>query len=292
MIIFVRKSIYNLFDWMKKITFVPVGGLANRMRAIASVTTLAEKTHSGLDVIWFQDWALNAPFSRLFEPISCVHLSMRNASLGDFLFCDRPRKHNLFVPRLFQLFAFDDCIYERSFYSLIKNGFDFEAWMYKKNNVYMASYSAFQQYESDLISKLFVPIEEIRHKVNIQSCLFTENVIGVHVRRGDNVWSIEQSPLQLFYEKLDLEIDNNERTIIYLATDSEEVKVKMKERYGQRVSFQANSADRSSVSGIQDGIVDMYTLAKTKKIYGSFQSSFSEMAAQISGIPLEILCRK
>ena len=33
----------------------------------------------------------------------------------------------------------------------------------------------------------------------------------------------------------------------------------------------------------------MYTLARTQKIYGSFQSSFSEMAAQIGGTPLEIL---
>ena len=33
----------------------------------------------------------------------------------------------------------------------------------------------------------------------------------------------------------------------------------------------------------------MYTLARTQKIYGSFQSSFSDMAAQIGGTPLEIL---
>lgn len=41
--------------------------------------------------------------------------------------------------------------------------------------------------------------------------------------------------------------------------------------------------------GNKEGITDMYTLARTQKIYGSFQSSFSDMAAQIGGVPLEIL---
>lgn len=46
---------------MGKITFVPVGGLANRMRAVASAVMLAGKTKSELSIIWFRDWALNAP---------------------------------------------------------------------------------------------------------------------------------------------------------------------------------------------------------------------------------------
>lgn len=55
---------------MNQITFVPVGGLANRMRSIASVITLAQQTKSYVNIIWFQDWALHAPFHKLFEPIN------------------------------------------------------------------------------------------------------------------------------------------------------------------------------------------------------------------------------
>ena len=54
---------------MGKITFVPVGGLANRMRAVASAVMLAGKTKSELSIIWFRDWALNAPFYQLFKPV-------------------------------------------------------------------------------------------------------------------------------------------------------------------------------------------------------------------------------
>lgn len=39
---------------MGKITFVPVGGLANRMRAVASAVTLAAKSDSDLSIIGFR----------------------------------------------------------------------------------------------------------------------------------------------------------------------------------------------------------------------------------------------
>ena len=153
----------------------------------------------------------------------------------------------------------------------------------------MASYSVFQPYESSLISKLFVPIRTINDKIEKQCSLFEKNTIGVHIRRTDNIASIEESPLELFYKKLDIDIEIHDNTSIYLATDSEEVKAQMRQRYGRRIICSENEASRNSIVGIQEGVVDMYTLARTNKIYGSYGSSFSDMAAQINGRPLEIL---
>lgn len=76
---------------------------------------------------------------------------------------------------------------------------------------------------------------------------------------------------------------------IYLATDDESVKQELKKRYGKRLIYVKDKADHSSIAGIQGGIVDMYVLARTQKIFGSFHSSFSELAAQIGNIPLEII---
>ena len=64
---------------MGKITFVPVGGLANRMRAVASAVMLAGKTKSELSIIWFRDWALNAPFYQLFKPVDREVACLRDA---------------------------------------------------------------------------------------------------------------------------------------------------------------------------------------------------------------------
>lgn len=79
---------------MGKITFVPVGGLANRMRAVASAVALAAKSDSDLSIVWFQDWALNAPFSQLFKPVDRKIACLRDASQLDYALLDRPRSRN------------------------------------------------------------------------------------------------------------------------------------------------------------------------------------------------------
>lgn len=273
---------------MGKITFVPVGGLANRMRAVASAVTLAEKIKSELRIVWFQDWALGAPFSQLFETIDKPVACLRDATKRDYLLLDRPRSKNFRFPRLYQKISFDSCLYEQFITPLCKKNFDFEGWA-KDKHVYLASYTAFQPYKHELVRHLFIPLEEIREEIDRRSCLFSEYMVGVHIRRTDNKDSILHSPIELFYSKLDQDIKDCDQIGIYLATDSEEVKQVMRKRYGDRLLVSDKQAGRDSLEGIKDGIVDMYTLSRTQKIYGSFQSSFSDMAAQIGGVPLEIL---
>ena len=49
-----------------KLLFVPSGGLANRMRAMASAWQLAVHTGVKVETVWFGDLALNAPFHSIF----------------------------------------------------------------------------------------------------------------------------------------------------------------------------------------------------------------------------------
>lgn len=276
---------------MHKLLFIPVGGLANRMRAMASALTLARKTDSQLQVVWFQDWALHAPFHALFQPVILPHFTLKEASWLDYISYDRPRKKNLYLPRLFQKLRFRSCLYEKVITPLCKQDFNFEAWI-KQGSVYMASYTAFQNYSFELLRKLFIPKPELQQVINNRCKSFSNYTIGVHIRRTDNRASIEQSPLELFVTTIDRELAEHESLSIYLATDSESVKQEMRKRYGERLICADEKADRNSTSGIQGGIIDMYTLARTQKIYGSFQSSFSELAAQIGGIPLRIIRKK
>ena len=91
---------------MGKITFVPVGGLANRMRAVASAVTLAAKSDSDLSIVWFQDWALNAPFSQLFKPVDRKIACLRDASRLDYALLDRHRSKNFHFPAFVSETAF------------------------------------------------------------------------------------------------------------------------------------------------------------------------------------------
>ena len=276
---------------MSNFIFIPVGGLANRMKAVASSFILAQQNQIKTNVIWFQDWALHAPFNTVFEPIHSPNICIKEASLIDHIIYDRPRAKNLYIPRLFQYFIFRSCLYEKTIQDLKKQNFNFNNWI-QKGHVYMASYLDFQEISTDILRQLFIPLPPIQARIDHLSQQFSPYTLGVHIRRTDNTASIEQSPIELFFTAIDKEIDLYADASIYLATDDESVKQELQKRYGKRLIFAKDKADRSSITGIQGGIVDMYALARTQKILGSFHSSFSELAAQVGNIPLEIIKKK
>lgn len=277
---------------MKKLFFVPVGGLGNRMRAIASAVSLAQHRRLSAHVGWFQDWALNAPFSSLFETPEIAGLKIEDVPGIFYLTLDRPRKKNLYLPRLFQHFLFDQCIYEEEMDQWYQKKTDFSTFPFKGEAVYMATYQPFFPYERTLLTQLFQLNAPLRKRLDSRLQDFSAHTIGVHVRRTDNQASIQQSPLELFFETIDKELEANAELSVFLATDSEAVKADMRKRYGKRILTAEAAADRNSVSGIQDGILDLYTLAGTRRIYGSFRSSFSELAAELGNIPLTTVLKK
>ena len=86
---------------MEKIILVPVGGLANRMRAVASAVTLTYRVKRKLEVLWFRDWGLNAPFFKVFEEPELMNISFSETSCKHLLMYDRPRRRNFYLPKLF-----------------------------------------------------------------------------------------------------------------------------------------------------------------------------------------------
>ena len=126
---------------------------------------------------------------------------------------------------------------------------------------------------------MFRPVPQVEAVIGKRVAAFSAYTVGVHIRRTDNALSIEHSPLDLFFDCLDQELAAHSDLCIYLATDSEEVKQAMRARYGERIVCAESKADRSTTEGIREGIADLWTLARTQKIYGSFHSSFSELAA-------------
>ena len=92
---------------------------------------------------------------------------------------------------------------------------------------------------------------------------FGERTIGVHVRRTDNNKAIQSSPLELFIKAIrhELEIDGNVR--FFVASDSDEVKHELLDRFGDRIITVFESCDRNSRQGIENGLTDLYLLSRT-----------------------------
>lgn len=271
------------------LTLVPVGGLANRMRAVASAYSLCEAVGSRLKVVWFRDWTLNAPFHDIFEPVDKGLMDLREATSSDYLVNDRPRRHNLWLPTLPQMLLYSRRIYERSVISLNQQGFDFGAWA-AGHRCYMSCYHEFGSYPDELYRRIFRPVRSVMERVDANVRQFSGHTIGMHIRRTDHTESIAKSPTSLFIEAGRRELEAHTDLKIFLATDDETVKAELRAAFGDRVITSAEAASRGSSDGIRGGLVDMYTLSRTVHIYGSVGSSFSPMAARIGGVPMVSVC--
>lgn len=272
------------------LTFVPSGGLGNRMRAIASAYVLAKRTNVCVNVIWFKDWLLNARFSELFKPVNTnnMQLSIKDANLWDKIANDRPRKHNLWIPKLPEALRFQQRIDEYEVDRLVEEDFDFCSWCKNKRS-FMSCWAEFQKIDSSLYKELFVPSDAVNDIINEYTKDFSSHTIGMHIRRTDNRDSIERSPLSLFIDAARKELNKEPQTKIFLATDDENVKSKCRETFPGKVITSMSAANRGSAQGIVNALAEMYALAKTKIIYGSYGSSFSQIAAKIYGAEISIL---
>lgn len=240
-----------------------------------------------MQVIWMKDWALNAPFHDIFRPVDI--LLVKDSSLLDIMLYDRPRKHNLWFPRLFQNIMFRQRIDEWQVTPFKQKEFDFDSWVMQEKRSWMSCYQDFGEFDNSVYGKLFHPVQEIEDAVELFTGRFGSHAIGFHIRRTDNKESTDKSPLSLFINAGKKEIENNPATRIFLATDDEGVKKEMVSIFGDRIITPRQSADRNSTDGIRGGLTDMYTLSRTDTIYGSAGSSFSVMASKIGNNRLVIL---
>lgn len=272
------------------ITLVPVGGLANRMRAIASAVALAECAGKELRIVWCKDQGLNCPFGELFLTDTLypfVHL--REASHLDLLLYDRPRKRNLYLPQLPQRWLFDACLREEEIIRKRDEGFDFKEWVCKHENVHIASYIPFFPYPSEMLQQLFRPTPDILRTVDRITATFNAHTTGIHIRRTDNIQSIRLSPLSLFIARIEEEILQDPKANFYLASDSPDDKAELIRMFENRIHTHPFVTARNSAQGIRDAATELYVLSRTQKILGSAWSSFSEIAAQLTDIPCIIL---
>lgn len=277
---------------MKKsssLTLVPVGGLANRMKAIDAAIQLISGTDLALKIYWFRDKGLNCRFDQLFQPLDLPQVSLIEATSFDSFSYDRPRKRNLYIPRFFQLFYFDDCVYEAEATERMYQHFDFRSWAINKRT-YLASCVYFFPPAPDArLFQFFHPVPALQQRIDEVSRTFGNRCVGVHIRRTDNLSSINESPTKLFIDRMQMMIQSDKDTCFYLASDSPEEKSKMKATFGKRILTSVTDLSRNSVQGIQDALVELYVLSKTKMILGSVKSSYSETAAQIGQIECQFM---
>lgn len=303
---------------LEKIVVQPTGGLCNRLRAIESVLHLLKTTDKTdhITVIWENNHELGASYKSLFkenekikviETLPFVGKRMLNPfHMAKVWNMSKPNEKNYKKSHAFRQFlgrekGFDKIIYQEEMKKLIDQKFDFNR-LKKYKSLYIVSCFDFEiDYPNKTSTEFetmtfpfsnFMPHDEIDRKIDEIDHTFTDFTIGLHIRRTDHAGAIEKSPLSLFIEKMDEEIEKNEETDFFLATDDKETEAELIKKYGKRIRINEDKAfDRNSEKGVQDAYIDVVCLSETSKIYGSHASSFSQTAAKMGFIPL-IVCEK
>ena len=270
-----------------------MGGLANRMRVIGMLRMLANEAHVPMEVIWVANNDAQAKWCDIFEQPK------------DFVVTETsgPYKHEYYSSKWYKnilhyvwawLYGYIWLPYnivEKMDEDNSKEGLRrlFNHWIIqiKSGKTLYISTGDYLGTNYDT-SSIFRPISAL--KKEIDAFLPADKVIyGIHIRRTDNSWAIEHSPLELFENKIVEILKKDSDSLFYLASDDEHTITYFQERFGNSILTRPKTFGRTSVSGIQDAIIEMWILSKTKKIFGSFYSSYSEMAAKIGNINLEIL---
>lgn len=91
---------------------------------------------------------------------------------------------------------------------------------------------------------------------------------------------------------MEIEIAKDSNVKFYIATDDDAVKHEMIRRFPQRIITQFEKSERDSLEGMEFAVNDLYCLSKTKKIIGSLYSSYSHIASELGGIPIEYATKK
>src|SRR6185312_3197095 len=147
-----------------------------------------------------------------------------------------------------------------------------------------------QEFGDNLFAfQYFKPILPIREKVGLVTKKYTAHVIGVHIRRMDHGISIQYSPVELFINKMHAELENQKNTKFFLCTDDAEVEKAIVAEFGDKIITYEKELSRQTIKGMQDALVDLYCLSSTKKILGSYWSSYSDIASRLNHIELEVL---
>ena len=252
--------------------FMPCAGFANRLRSLVSAMCAAEDIQSPLHVLWKIEPHIHvSQFRTLFDV----------ESLPSWLKVE------------------EGVTPAHSGWNTAKEIFTQEDWNFwldrvgSKRPIRIKSHQQF--YKSDQ-KRWLAHLRSLKPNVVIETkknILFHSlgdsiKIVGVHIRRGDNKKSAEESPSELFWEMMR---SYDESVLFYLATDSVEERATAMKLFPRRILVASTILGRNDQSGATNAMIDFVCLSSCSEILGSYYSSFSEMAAMYGSIELRVIKR-
>ena len=262
------------------LTIVPTGGLANRMRVVVSALRVADEKGKNVNIVWQATKDCNARWEDVFVPFQKENVIISEGTHKNRI----ASKRNLWVPEIWRYRHYDKQIEcynpaEKSIMTLCD----------RYDALYISTCYALCDYDSCQVGKVFRPQKELQEKIKSVTALFAEHTLGVHIRRKDNKQAIMHSPLSDFHHRMDKYMEEFPDAKIFLCTDDISVKRHFFQIFKGKIITTDAELQRSTLTGMQDAVVDLWCLAATSLVVGSYYSSFSDTATELGGQPLEII---
>lgn len=252
-----------------------------------SAFTLSKDSNNPLTIYWLMDKGCNCGFHELFQPLPDTVAEIKDVDSLPFLYAN-PRKLKveplISIYKALQNRKFDKAIFHLEVNQLHNNGHKFQE-LKSKQEILIEAHVRFYETGPKPWYQQFVPLPHIQDKISKITDRFTKDTIGVHIRRTDNKHAIEKSPLELFVQVMKKELEFVPETNFFVASDSEEVKAELTSIFGDKIILSSQEkGSRDTADGMVDAVVDLYSLAASRKILGSYWSSFSHTASHIADI--------
>jgi len=267
------------------------GGIANRLKTMVSLMRLAEKTESRFSFYWPKNKLCNINFCELFESPN-KEISFEEAKnilrsknkkyyLDGLNLFDFPgKKKVIFAGWRFIIGKNEKISLSKDMFFRNEKSLDYKFWK--------VPLKIRKEIQEGL--KSFKPINPLKSKINFFEKKYTlHERVGIHMRRGDFKEAQEISPDDKFIIKIKQILKTNPKTKFFLCTDDKNSEKLLKKNFGNKIiSYPKKNFDRLDEKFIQQGLIDLFLLSKTKEILGTYLSSFTELAWWIGGCKAKI----
>lgn len=243
---------------------------------MASGIWLAQRYNAQVMVYWNCIPECYCRFTDIFQPIQIKDFQLINTT--GILHTIFSFKYSLKFPKIFQHLGFKNIICDGGGVDHID--------MHANMMLLICGHSVAPHYP---MTELFRPAQVVKDVIDSVTAGFDSNTMGLHFRGTDNFRCKAFTTLEKFIACIDAKLETKPSTTFFLATDEIDIRRALVERYGKRIMYHENVLSRGSVEGMVGGAIDLYCLAATRGIIGSYWSSFSEIAAELGSIDLDVV---
>lgn len=246
------------------------GGLANRMQCLESTLLVAKQFGCEVGAFWVRNPQLHASYAELFQDVPGLQVIDSNLwKQIQSLISDKEQTLVLSTSDL------------KSMASDPESWASYDFGRYR--NVFFRTWMRFCRSPDRQTS--LVPIASLQERIDALSDRAVGRV-GIHIRRTDNEWSKKFSSTEAFHHHME---SMPESLFFAVSDDLTEVEALIARYPGRVTTSGLRNRERHSTEGIQEALIEMMLLSRTKVILGSAASTFGATAAHIGGIPLHIV---